>query len=403
MSTDSTTTRLARRGAFFGLLAAASTSPGQTFFIGLFGHAFRDTFQLTDAALGSLYAIATLASGLLMFWLGELADRFAMRRAITLSVAMVVGGSVLVATATHPAQLGMGLFLLRLGGQGLTGHFAIVAAVRFSGASRGRSTAVAAMGFILGEAFYPLLVTAALGIVDWRTVWLGVALILALIYLPALRALAKPFPAPEAVATSEAGQADTDWNRRKLMLSPSFLGTLGVVLVPAFVITALFFHQSALAARLGWSAQHIAQAFMLFALCQASATFIAGRLVDSFGARTLMRFYLLPLAIGMLATFTVEPAIALWILFAGLGASAGGNSVIGGAVWVEIFGARKLGLVRGMYAAIMVLSTAASPALLGTLLTANAGIAQMFLPVVVYVVIAPLLLTPLTRINRNIA
>jgi hypothetical protein len=32
--------------------------------------------------------------------------------------------------------------------------------------------------------------------------------------------------------------------RRKLAVSAPFLGTLGVVLVPSFVVTAVFFHQS---------------------------------------------------------------------------------------------------------------------------------------------------------------
>lgn len=393
----------ARRAAGFGLLAAASTSPGQTFFVGLFGSAFRESFQLSDAALGSLYAVATLASGLLMFWLGELADRLAMRRAITLSVGMVIAGSLLLATAIAPLQLGIGLFLLRLGGQGLTGHFAIVAAVRFSGRLRGRSTATAAMGFILGEAFYPLLVTAALGMVDWRTVWAAIAIILLLVYLPALRQLAKPFPVPNAIPDAQPNENDVDWNRRALFVSAPFLGTLGIVLVPPFVITALFFHQSALGYRLDWSAERIAQAFLLFAFCQAIATFVSGRLIDSFGARAIMRFYLLPLAAGLLATFTLDGAVALWMLFAGLGFTAGSNSVIGGAVWVEIFGNRKLGLIRGMYAALMVLSTAASPALLGALLSAGIELAPMFLPVIVYVVILPLLLVPLTRTQGAVA
>lgn len=387
---------LARRAVWFGLLAAASSGPGQTYFIGLFGAYMREDFVLSDAALGSIYGLATLTSGLLMFWLGELADRVTLRRAISLAIFLVVGGSVLIAWAPGAPILGLGLFLLRLGGQGLVGHFAIVAAARFSGAKRGRGVATASMGFLLGEAVYPLLVTAALGVTDWRTVWLLAALSLLMFYLPVLRRLAGPFPLTGAAEPPLPGADEIAWNRRKLVVSVPFLSTLGIVLVPAFTVTAVFFHQSALSARLGWSAEQVALAFILFASCQGLATLLAGWLIDQFTARSLLRFYLLPLAAGLLASFSMPPQLALWLMFAGLGLAGGCNNVVSGAIWVEVFGTRKLGLIRGMYAATMVIMTAVSPVLLGFLLSSGASLGLIFAPVIAYAVVVPVLLTPLT-------
>lgn len=54
---------LARRAACFGLLAAASSGPGQTYFIGLFGAWMRQDFALSEAAFGGIYGAATLARG----------------------------------------------------------------------------------------------------------------------------------------------------------------------------------------------------------------------------------------------------------------------------------------------------------------------------------------------------
>ena len=66
---------IAARAGLFGLTGALASSLGQTFFIGLFGADLRAELGLDDAQWGLFYGLATLASGILMFWLGELADR----------------------------------------------------------------------------------------------------------------------------------------------------------------------------------------------------------------------------------------------------------------------------------------------------------------------------------------
>ena len=159
----------------------------------------------------------------------------------------------------------------------------------------------------------------------------------------------------------------------------------------------VFFHQSALAAQLGWALPQVARAFVLLAACQAVGMLSAGALIDRFAARTLLPYYLLPLAAGLLASVSAPPQVALWLLFGGLGLSSGCNSVIGGAIWVEVFGIRKLGLIRGMYAATMVTMTATSPVLLGLLLSSGVSVAAIFAPVIAYAAIMPALLAPLTR------
>ena len=128
---------------WFALLAALSSGFGQTFFIGLFGSDFQAALRLDAAGLGYLYGSATLLSGLLMFWLGELADRLPMTRAIVISLLVLAMGCVLVSLADESSLLWLGFLALRLGGQGLTGHLAIVAAARYALINRGRSVAMA--------------------------------------------------------------------------------------------------------------------------------------------------------------------------------------------------------------------------------------------------------------------
>lgn len=376
-----------RRLAAFGLCSALASSFGQTFFVGLFGASLRLEYGLSEDAFGALYGGATLASGVSMFWLGGIADRHAMRNAVTFALGLLAAGCGLMASGAGVVALAAALFLLRLGGQGLLGHLAVVASARGEAVRRGRTVAWAALGFIIGEAVLPTGATALAAAAGWRwTWWLAGALAL-VVSVPLLRGLAGDMTPP---ARAASGVADSpDWRRRDLLRNPTFLAVLAVVLVPAFVVTAVFLHQSSLAEVRDWAPWQVAVAFMVFAAFQALATMAAGRFVDLFGSPAVMRLVLLPLACGLLALGILEGAAGLYLLFAGLGATAGGNAVLAGAVWAELFGTRHLGRVRGVYAALMVLSSAASPPLLGWALAAGLPVVWLCLAAAAYAVLAP--------------
>jgi MFS family permease len=388
--------QLARRAATFGLCAAFLSSAGQTFFIGLFGAPLRLEFDLGDAAFGTLYGAATLASGLLMFWLGALADRLSPRQGISVALGILGAGALLLAGGPNAAWLLVALFLLRLGGQGLTGHIAIVAAARHGGHRRGRSVATAAFGFILGEALLPLAITAMLGILEWRWLWAGVGGFVLAAALPLMRLLAAPLPERAPLEETDS-VLDTPAGRWPLLQDRRFLAALSVVLVAPFVVTAVFLHQGALATGRAWLPAQVAAAFIGFASFQALATWLSGRLVDRIGSIGLMRAYLLPLGLGILALGFVEGTVGLWLLFCGLGLTAGSNGVVAGAVWVEVFGTRRLGMVRGVYAGLMVVATAISPALLGLALAAGVSLRVMAVGTAAYVALVPLVAAPRLR------
>lgn len=388
--------QLARRAAHFGLLAAFLSSAGQTFLIGLFGTAWRTEFGLSEGAFGAVYGAATLASGLLMFWLGGLADRLSPRQSISVALVILGAGALTVALGRNSLWLLPGLFLLRLGGQGLTGHIAIVTAARHGGARRGRSVATAALGFILGEALLPLAITAALGLLDWRWLWVSVGAFLLVVAVPLMRRLAAPLPGRTAPDV-ETAEPESPSGRWALLRDPRFLAALAVVLVAPFVVTAVFLHQGTLAELRDWRPPQVAAAFLGFAAFQALATWLSGRLVDRIGSLGLMRLYLLPLGLGILALGFVAGVTGLWLLFCGLGLTAGSNAVVAGAVWVEVFGSRRLGMVRGVYAGLMVVSTAIAPALLGTALAAGIPLQAMAIGTAAYIAAVPFYATSRLR------
>lgn len=381
----------------FALAAALCSSLGQTFFIGLFGAEFRVAFDLSQSALGALYGSATLASGLLMFWLGSMADHWSMRRSIALVLCGLALGALLVSLAQGVALLILGLFLLRLCGQGLTGHLAVVAAARYA-RRRGRAVAMVSYGFILGEAALPALVALGMDRLSWQGVWLvsaGVTLTLA---LPLMVWLAWPLTHPRALQADglEPGPANP-MTRRKLFSQASFLRVLTIVLVPPVVVTAVFLHQGTIAEMLTWDLADVASGFVLYAGIQGLFAFAGGRVIDRFSARALLRFSLLPAGLGLLSLSVLSPEASLWVLFAGVGMTAGLNSVVTGAIWVELFGSAQLGLIRGVYSALMVVSTALGPVGLGLLFDWNVPLMAIASVYLAYALIVPMLVVPGVR------
>lgn len=376
-----------RRGAAFGLSAALISSVGQSFFIGLFGAPIQQELFLGESEWGVLYGIATGASGMLMFWLGALADRITIHRAITLALGVLGFGALLMALSTEPLILLLGLFCLRLGGQGLTAHMAIVTATRYA-RHRGRNIATATFGFILGEALLPLGVTAMLGLTSWRWVWALAAVLVLLVALPALRMTARPLPYVPPYLDSQ-GLPAARLSRRQLWCRPAFYAVLSVALVAPFVVTAVFLHLGALSTLRHWSALQVAQAFVGFAFAQAVSTWLSGRWVDERTIVMFFRFYLLPLAAGVLLAALAASHIAIFALFIGMGATAGASNVVSASLLAEIFGIENLGMVRGVHTGLMVMATAVSPIALGVALEASVPLSTLAAGAALYAVFVP--------------
>ncbi len=364
-----------RQLLLFGLLATLFSAFGQTFFIGLFTELWRIEFALSNARISMLYSGATLVSGVLIIKLGRWLDDVPLHRYTAAVVLAFASGCVVIALAPAAWVLLPGILLLRLCGQGLMGHIAMSTIARYFSGGRGRALAIAQLGFPLGEACFPLLTVLALGGLHWRLLWWLAAGVLLLLLPVLLRLTRAAPPVAELVATSEPHAS-----RRHVLRDVRFYLILPVILAPPFIITGLFFHQAAVAAAMDWPMALLASAFVVFALCQVGSGLLTGGLIDRFGARKLMRFYLFPLGIACLLLWWHGPLWMAFVYMGLLGITAGANSTLSGALWAEMYGIRHIGAIRAMQHALMVISTAAAPLLLG--LSMDAGISMQQLAAV---------------------
>jgi MFS family permease len=386
----------------FGILGAFFSSFGQTFFVALFGGQWRADFDLTHGDFGALYSGATLASGVMLIWLGRKIDRIDLRR-YTLLVCLALAAACLL-TAAAPAawMLALAFFALRLTGQGLLSHISIVAMARYFERARGRAVSLASLGHPLGEAVLPSLAVALAAGLGWRGAWTLFGAVLLLGLGPLMLWLLRGQEARErarqdraAEAAAARGGADDSWSLGRTLRDPIFYPLILAMMAPGFIATGLFFHQVHLAETKGWSLEWLASCFAGFAAAQVTASLSTGALADRFGAVRMLPFYLPMLGLAALVVATLEhPAAALLYLVL-VGLTAGASFSLMGAVWAELYGTGHLGAIRSVVQAAMVFATAGSPALFGLLLDLGVGFEALAWGCAGYVAAAVAVLTGL--------
>lgn len=353
----------------FGFLLAFFSSFGQTFFISLFNADFRAAFDLTHGGIGTVYSLATLASGLCMIKLGGQLDRMPLRRFVIATLLGLSVACLLTFSVQSVIMLGIALFLLRLCGQGLMVHAAITSMARHFERSRGKAIAFATMGNPAGEAVFPLTVVLVTAAVGWRTTWLLAALFLLCVLLPLML-----FLLHGGRAGSFQPKGGASFRLGPFVRQPQFLMMLPGLMASGFINTGVFFHQIHITEVKGWELAWFATCFVAFAIASVCATLVSGALIDRLTARRLMPFYLVPLALACLVISLGDaPWVALvYMLLAGL--TAGSNTSVTTAMWAETYGTAQLGSIRAVAAALMVISTALAPGLLGLLIDVGIGV-----------------------------
>lgn len=373
----------------FGLLLTFFSGFGQTFLFALYVPEFTQTFDLSNTAFGSIYAGATLASAAILPFLGKLIDRYPLKH-YSISVALLLAVALLVtATAPNVIVLALGVWGMRLGGQGLMTHTAVTSMGRYFDRVRGKAISFTTLGHPLGEAVLPILVALAIGAMGWRITLAGSAVVLLAVLLPYLLKGVR-LPAAPSLNINKAGQQASHWTSRQILRSKAFYLIAPNVLLLSMLTTGLFFYQIALADFKGWTREWIALSFTAFALASSVSMLLAGTLVDRFSAKNLFPLYYLPFIAALLLLILFE---GMWVAPAYLiltGISVGFGSTIKSAVQAEIFGTVSLGTVRSLFSTLMVISTAIGPALFGALLDGGFDFRQLLLIALAAVVLVTL-------------
>ncbi|MGM0588284.1 MAG: MFS transporter [Bacteroidota bacterium] len=369
------------------------SSFGQTFLISLFVPYFLQDFNLSNASFGSIYSMATLSSAVILPYLGQWIDHLPLKRYSLYVAVGLLTASITLAVSSHIALLFVAILLLRLSGQGLSGHTAQTAMARYFIQQRGKALSVSSLGYPIGEGILPLIIAGLLSVLSWRMTWGAFAIVIALLFIPFIRLILNETH-HQRLDNSTQVHTDSGSSRKfyqRIITDSQFWLLIPSVLLPAFWATALFLYQISIAEQLGWTAGLLATAFMTFAVTRIGSSLGIGPLIDRWSAQKLFPFYLIPFGLGLLVAWLHPGSWSAYLYMSLLGVTMGMGSNIKSALWAELYGKEVIGTVRSLFSALMVFSTALSPFLVGWLLDHHFPITSILLGAIGTILIASIM------------
>jgi len=381
----------------FGFMLAFLSSPGQTYFIGVFGPEIQALFNLDSGSWGRIYMMGTLLSALVITWSGTLIDRMDLRLFTALSLGGLVCACLVIGSVSSTAMLVLAIFMLRQFGQGLTSHAGITSMARYHAVDRGKAIALAAIGFSLGEALLPLMAVYSIQIWGWRETYLGTAIFVCLA-IPVVLWLLKGHASrhasllqrlndPVFVDGRQAGHT-----RQQMLSEPLFYLLLPAMIAPSMIMTAMFFFPAEIAKAKGWSSLWVTGNYWAYSISTVITIISSGVLIDRHTARKITPPFLLPLAIALISLTISDQHYLVWPFMILMGVSSGLYFTGLSALWAELYGAKHLGAIKSLTNAVMVFSSALGPALVGYLLAEGVVFEKICLLLAMGCVIATVML-----------
>lgn len=357
----------------FGFVFTFFSCIGQSFFIGLFNSNIRDELNITHGEFGTIYGIATLCSSLTLIWLGKKIDDLKLINYSFLVIIFLSLASFFFSFVNGLIFLVIGIFFLRLSGQGLMAHTASVTISRFFNRSRGKALSYVWVGMSFGEFFLPIIMVYLLTFIHWRNLWQGFAVIIILL-LPILTYLTIK---EISIFSRENKNGDninknTDkiksWTRKEVLKDLKFYSILPAMLASSFIITGIVINQTFIIESKDWGKFAIAKSFMIYSMLTVATLFFSGFLVDKFTSRKLFPLLNVPLLLSLIVLMIFDNPNSAYIFMGFMGISNGLTNVLMTSFWAEIYGVNYLGSIKALTGSFMVFSTALATAVFGVLI-----------------------------------
>ena len=386
---------LNKKVIIFGFIFTFFSSFGQSFFLGLFNAPIRNELGITHGQFGSIYASATICSSLLLIWVGKKIDDYRILNYSFFVVALLFISSLFFSFINSVYFLAVGIFLMRLSGQGLMSHASTTTISRFFERSRGKALSTIWFGLSTAEFVLPVLMTYFFLIYSWRTVWQGIAVLIVLFLPLVILNTIKSINLDSREADNNPKLKKTkikSWRRRDVLKDYRFyIVSLNMLAMP-WLATGIFVYQSFISESKMWAVYTIPKAFMVYSITSIITLFMSGFLVDKFTGRKLILYMNLPLLLAMYTLFQFNHQMSAYIFLGLIGVSNGLANILGSSTWAEIYGVKYIGSIKALTTAFMVFSTAFGTAVFGLLIDNGFSIENIAFVGGAYIVISLALL-----------
>ena len=379
----------------FGFIFTFFSSFGQSFFLGLFNSSIRDALSITHGQFGSIFASATLLSSLILVWIGKKIDDVNILKFASYVIIFLSTSCFIFSKISSVIFLFIGIFLMRLAGQGLTTHTATTTISRYFEKNRGRALSTCWLGLSLAEFTMPVLIVFLLTFIEWRDIWISISILIVIVLPVTAYILVRNVrldTREDSSKKDETRRETKQWKRIEVLKDYRFYIICMTMLAMPWIATGTFVYQSFISTSKGWGPYVIAQSFMAYSIFSVITLFVSGFLIDKFSSRRLLIYMNMPLLMATIVLFYFDSSFSSFIFLGLIGISNGLANVLGSSTWAEIYGVKYIGSIKALTTALMVFSTAFGTALFGILIDNGLSIEQIAIVSGVYILCSIILL-----------
>jgi MFS family permease len=288
----------------------------------------------------------------------------------------------------------VGIFFLRLSGQGLMSHTATTTVSRFFEKTRGKALSVTWLGLSMAEFILPIFIVFLLTIINWREIWFAISLLVLFILPITSFLLIKKLKLDSREDSKEniINNNIKQWTRYEVIKDFRFyIIALNMLSMPS-IATGVFVYQSFIISSKNWGPFIFAQSFMVYSVLSVITLSISGYLIDKFTSRKLLIYMNIPLLLAVMVLNLFNNPLSCFVLLGLIGISNGFANVLGSSTWAEMYGVKHIGGIKAITTAMMVFATATGAATFGILIDGGYSINFIALISGIYIAFSLLLL-----------
>lgn len=382
----------------FGFIMMFFSSPGQTYFISLFGGEIRQDLTLSHGEFGAVYSAATLSSAILLLWSGTLLDRIDLRKfalGVVIALALVC---VFMSISQNIFMLFIAILGLRQLGQGLMSMSSSSTMMRYIPENKSKANSLASMGYSAAEAIFPSIIILLLVSFTWRESWQVIALVLVICVPLLMQFTLKEYPqkhqkyladfAKENIAKTKDNSDTTllkkQWTRAEVTRDPLFYLFIPGIVSQSMIYTGFMFHQIHLIEEKAWSLPFWGSLFLLFSITSIIMSLSIGALSDKIGAVKLAPFTGLAGAIALLFLASSNSQLVAILFMILMAVSTGAQAALSAPFLAERYGNKHFGSIKSLGTFTMVFMSALSPVLIGWCIDRGVSMNHLALGFAVY-------------------
>lgn len=373
-------------GFFYGWLIVGLSGmgiffsgPGQTYSNSVFIESYIQDLSINQTTLSSIYSAATLISGLLLFIVGRLVDRFGRRMMMTLSVLMLGAACIFNSFVTGPVMLFFGFLAIRYFGQGSMTLIPNTLVSQWFIKYRGRALSFASLGGLVGAAVFPPLINVLIDSYGWQIAWRLIGLVLFFFFMPIAYCFVRNRPEdigqlPDGLKIesprlteklSGVSQEEESWTLAEAIRTTAFWCILTCGAIPAMINTGITFHIFTILGDQGIDRMAISLVLSVVPIASFLCSLLSGFIVERIKANQMLSLtFVLSIATPIILMFAQSYAAV--ILFAVVwGIAQGFMTVPLGIIWPNYYGRKNLGSIQGVTHAALVAGSALGPFLFG--------------------------------------